>query len=67
METNIQDCVKAFYATSDDGSAHEQYTTFFTPDAKLIIGDKMAVGRDGMRCLPPFCSFLSSLLYLDIT
>lgn len=49
MEANIVDWFKAFYALSDDGTAaHERYTTFYTDDAKLIMGDKTAVGRDGM-------------------
>ena len=47
MEANIQDWFKAFYATSDDECAHAKYTTFFTPDAKLIMGDKTAVGQAG--------------------
>ncbi|KAK2789162.1 hypothetical protein FQN53_002387 [Emmonsiellopsis sp. PD_33] len=44
--TGINNWFKAFYAVSDDGTAHEQYPEFFTPDAKLIMGDKVAVGRD---------------------
>lgn len=51
MEANIQEWFKAFYATSDDGSAHEKYTTFFAEDAILIMGDNRAVGQAGM-CLP---------------
>ncbi|KFY28034.1 hypothetical protein V493_03130 [Pseudogymnoascus sp. VKM F-4281 (FW-2241)] len=52
MEANIADWFKAFFALSDDGTAaHERYTTFYANDAKLIMGDKTAVGRDGM--LPP--------------
>ena len=39
---------KAFYAVSDDGTAHEAYPSFFAEDAKLIMGDKVAVGRQGM-------------------
>ena len=49
MEANIQEWFRAFYATSDDGSAHQKYTTFFTQDATLIMGDQRAVGRAGMR------------------
>ncbi|KIM95873.1 hypothetical protein OIDMADRAFT_183357 [Oidiodendron maius Zn] len=45
MEANIQDWFKAFYATSDDESAHAKYTSFFTPDAKLIMGDRTAKGQ----------------------
>lgn len=48
MEANMQEWFKAFYATSDDGSAHQKYTTFFTPDATLIMGDQRAVGQAGM-------------------
>lgn len=48
MGENIQDWFEAFYATSDNGSEHEKYTTFFTPDAKLIMGDKTAVGTSGI-------------------
>lgn len=54
MEANMEEWFKAFYATSDDGSAHQKYTTFFTQDATLIMGDKKAVGRAGMRLpIPP--------------
>jgi hypothetical protein len=49
MEANIQDWFKAFFATSDDESAHAKYTTFFAPHAKLIMGSKTAVGQEG-RC-----------------
>ncbi|KFY96636.1 hypothetical protein V500_02370 [Pseudogymnoascus sp. VKM F-4518 (FW-2643)] len=45
MEANMQEWFKAFYATSDDGSAHQKYTTFFTHDATLIMGDQRAVGQ----------------------
>ncbi|KAL1954323.1 hypothetical protein VTO42DRAFT_1397 [Malbranchea cinnamomea] len=45
MDT-IDGWFKEFYATSDDGTAHEKYPTFFAEDAKLIMGDKTAVGRD---------------------
>ncbi|OIW22880.1 putative fungal-specific transcription factor [Coniochaeta ligniaria NRRL 30616] len=41
----IDDWFKAFYAVSDDGTAHESYPSFFTEDAKLMMGDKVAVGR----------------------
>lgn len=44
---SIADWFKAFYAMSDDGSSHEPYPTFYTPDAKLIMGDKVAVGHEG--------------------
>jgi len=44
---DIQDWFKTFYAVSDDGAAHERYTTFYAEDAKLIMGDKTAVGRAG--------------------
>lgn len=44
----IDDWFKAFYAVSDDGTAHESYPSFFTEDAKLMMGDKVAVGRQGM-------------------
>ncbi|KAK2812987.1 hypothetical protein FQN50_001008 [Emmonsiellopsis sp. PD_5] len=44
--TSISDWFNAFYAVSDDGTAHEKYPDFFAPDAKLIMGDKVAVGRD---------------------
>jgi hypothetical protein len=47
MEGAIHEWFAAFYATSDDGKAHEKYSTFFTPDARLIVGDKIAVGHDG--------------------
>lgn len=53
MEANIADWFKAFYAVSDDGTAHERYTTFYADDAKLIMGDKTAVGRDGTFSSPP--------------
>lgn len=45
---SIQDWFQAFYATSDEPSAHEKYTMFYTPDARLIMGEMGAVGRDGM-------------------
>jgi hypothetical protein len=48
MEGSIQHWFKDFYATSDDGSAHERYAAFFASDAQLIMGDKVAVGRAGM-------------------
>jgi hypothetical protein len=48
MGANMQEWFKAFYATSDDGTAHEKYTTFF---ATLIMGDNRVVGQAGM-CLP---------------
>lgn len=51
MEANIQDWFRTFYATSDDGTAHEKYPTFFAPDAKLMVGEQTAVGRAGMRSL----------------
>lgn len=41
----------AFYAASDDPSAHSHYTTFYAPSAKLIMGDKTAIGRAGMLLL----------------
>jgi hypothetical protein len=47
----------AFYAASDDPSAHSHYTTFYAPTAKLIMGDKTAIGRAGM--LPPPTNFTS--------
>lgn len=55
---SIEQWFNDFYATSDDGSAHDKYITFFTPDAKLIMGDKTGVGRDGMFPLYilPACS-----------
>ena len=48
---SIDQWFKEFYATSDDGTAHDKYPSFFAPDAKLIMGDKTAVGRDG-KCIP---------------
>ncbi|KAB5576486.1 putative fungal-specific transcription factor [Coniochaeta sp. 2T2.1] len=42
---SMDDWFKAFYAVSDDGTAHEAYPSFFTEDSKLIMGDKVAVGR----------------------
>ncbi|WEW58227.1 hypothetical protein PRK78_003695 [Emydomyces testavorans] len=39
------DFFKAFFATSDDGTAHDKYPLFFTEDAKLIMGDKVGVGH----------------------
>ena len=60
MEGNIQNWFKAFYATSDDGTAHAKYTTFFTPDAKLIMGDRTAEGQIGISC---FVSSLADLLF----
>jgi hypothetical protein len=50
----IEDWFKAFYAISDDGTAHETYPEFFAADAKLIMGDKTAVGREGMFQFPQF-------------
>ncbi|KAI1907750.1 hypothetical protein LOZ12_001465 [Ophidiomyces ophidiicola] len=41
----IGDFFKAFFEASDDGNAHEKYPYFFAEDAKLIMGDKVAVGR----------------------
>ena len=49
MKDSIEDWFAAFYAASDDGNAHERYTTFFASDAKLIMGDTVAVGSAGMR------------------
>lgn len=48
---NIHDWFKRFFAVSDEPTAHEKYPTFFTEDAKLIMGDKTAVGHDG-KLLP---------------
>ncbi|KAB5540453.1 putative fungal-specific transcription factor [Coniochaeta sp. 2T2.1] len=42
---SMDDWFKAFYAVSDDGTAHEAYPSFFTEDSKLIMGDKIGVGR----------------------
>jgi hypothetical protein len=43
----LDDWFDAFYAVSDDKTAHEAYTSFFAEDAKLIMGDKVAEGRGG--------------------
>ncbi|KFY13630.1 hypothetical protein V492_03131 [Pseudogymnoascus sp. VKM F-4246] len=45
LEANMDEWFKYFYATSDDGSAHQKYTTFFTQDATLIMGEQRAVGQ----------------------
>jgi hypothetical protein len=58
MEGSIHDWFAAFYATSDDGNAHQKYATFFTPDARLIMGDKTAVGQAGKLCLLSLSSSL---------
>lgn len=51
MESNSADWFNAFYAASDNGTAHEEYTTFYTQDAKLMMGDKTAVGQTGTLIL----------------
>lgn len=56
MEAKIDEWFKAFYATSDDGSAHQKYTTFFAQDAIMIMGDQKALGQAGIH------SFLSPKL-----
>ncbi|RAL09974.1 uncharacterized protein BO97DRAFT_407284 [Aspergillus homomorphus CBS 101889] len=38
--------LESFYRTSDTESAHEQYVQNFTEDATLIMGPKVAKGRD---------------------
>lgn len=58
---SIDDWFKAFYAVSDDGTAHEAYPRFFAEDAKLIMGDKVAVGREGMTL-----AFLHSLILIPV-
>lgn len=45
---SIDDWLRAFYAVSDDRTAHEAYLSFFAEGSKLIMGDKVAVGRESM-------------------
>jgi hypothetical protein len=49
MSTNISvaDWWKQFYALSDNGVAHEEYSQLYAPNAKLIMGDNEVNGRDG--------------------
>lgn len=56
MGADIRDWFQAFYETSDDGTEHEKYTAFFSPDAMLIMGDKTAIGRNGMPQFYISCS-----------
>lgn len=61
--------LESFYATSDTESKHEEYVTnYFTPDATLIMGPKMANGTDGIYTLllPPLSIYLSTWLYICI-
>ena len=44
---SVDDWFDAFYAVSDDGFAHDDYVTFYAANAKLIMGDKTAIGHDG--------------------
>jgi hypothetical protein len=49
---SLDDWLKAFYAVSDDGTAHEAYASFFTYDATLIMGDKKVYGGGGTTVFP---------------
>ncbi|KAF2455912.1 hypothetical protein BDY21DRAFT_349065 [Lineolata rhizophorae] len=40
-----------FYAISDTPDAHDKYTTFFTPDATLIMGSKKVEGTSEILAL----------------
>ena len=47
----ITSFLESFYATSDTESAHDKYPTYFTDDATLIMGSKVATGSKGMSIL----------------
>jgi len=49
--SSITSFMSAFYTTSDNPTAHEEYAGFFTKDATLIIGGGRAEGYDEIVAL----------------
>ncbi|PLB35681.1 uncharacterized protein BDW47DRAFT_109981 [Aspergillus candidus] len=43
--------LESFYATSDTESAHDKYPSYFTDDATLIMGSKVAKGSQEILTL----------------
>jgi hypothetical protein len=62
MTEQLFNFMRFFYATSDDPTAHEEYTRYFTKDATLIMGGKRADGYDGMHPYPAPLNILTDLL-----
>lgn len=46
---DVQSFFERFYKVSDTPDEHEQYASFFTIEATLVMGSKRAHGTDGKK------------------